>query len=76
MSVDEVRRMHPDMKHVEHGAGGHGPGGAPGMDVAAAFAPAGGGTFCPFCGKQRQSAGPRCEHCGADTSGSPIVQRG
>jgi len=60
MSVDEVRRLHPDIKYVEHAASG----------AATAFVPQGaahGGAapFCPHCGKQRLQRGPACEHCGA-----------
>jgi uncharacterized membrane protein len=60
MSVDEVRRLHPDIKYVEHAASG----------AASAFVPQGpahGGAapFCPHCGKQRLQRGPTCEHCGA-----------
>lgn len=60
MGVDELRRLHPDLKFVEHAASG-----AASAFVPPAAAQAGPAPFCPFCGKQRHQRGPTCEHCGA-----------
>ncbi len=56
MSADEVRRLHPDMKPVEH---------AHGSPAVSASAPVVAAPFCPHCGRQQLQRLTYCEHCGA-----------